>query len=398
MSSNDFFVSIIIPVFNHCAHTLQCLESILRNTAHSSFEIIIFDNGSSDETASLLPKIEAEISELKYFRSTSNLGFSRACNLGAKQASGDLLLFLNNDTIVTRNWLPPLVELLLNHNAGAVGPKLVYPLERTLNHCGYVYNSERESFYGLYQNFDEEDPVVSYSREVQAILGAALLTPRYLFESVGGFAEMGLEDIDYCLSIRERGCRILTEPLSTVLHYGSLTFRGGSTQRIAGMDTEKFGKKWAQSAVLADDSYWYERDGFELIEFREDALLLKAELRPSYELISQGIRFLGAHRVEEALELFCSAHALCPTHRAALYWQTVCYTALGATEQALESLQKSFTLRSTVPDTVWTLSRTLISLGRIQEGKSFLEVLWNLPDLPLEYSTLSTERGTALPI
>ncbi len=97
-------VSIIIPVFNHCGDTRDCLASIARLTDGPASEVIVVDDGSTDETSELLGRVEG----LVLLRNEANLGFIGSCNRGAVAARGEFLVFLNNDTLVTPGWLQAL--------------------------------------------------------------------------------------------------------------------------------------------------------------------------------------------------------------------------------------------------------------------------------------------------
>ena len=100
-------VSIIIPVYNKWQYTINCLKSISDNTK-GDYEVIVVDDCSSDQTAKQLSKVN----NLCLIKNDKNLGFIGSCNRGAKESRGKYILFLNNDTMVTDNWLPPLVKVI----------------------------------------------------------------------------------------------------------------------------------------------------------------------------------------------------------------------------------------------------------------------------------------------
>jgi Glycosyl transferase family 2 len=95
-------ISIIIPVFNHCENTRNCLLSIVRSTAGLSYEVIVVDDGSTDETSEMLAQVEGLIQ----IRNDVNLGFIDSCNRGAAAARGEFLVFLNNASLVTTGSRP----------------------------------------------------------------------------------------------------------------------------------------------------------------------------------------------------------------------------------------------------------------------------------------------------
>jgi len=113
-------VSIIIPVYNQLIYTLNCLKSIIENT-EGDYEVIVVDDCSIDNSFTVLNRIK----NLKVFRNASNTGFIGTCNRGAAESRGQNLFFLNNDTMVVKNWLPPLLKLAERPDVGAVGCKLL---------------------------------------------------------------------------------------------------------------------------------------------------------------------------------------------------------------------------------------------------------------------------------
>ena len=116
---DDVDVSIIIPVFNQFRYTHACLASLQGIQKEARFEVILVDDGSTDETATLVPQVE----NLVYLRNETNSGFIASCNRGAAEARGKYLVFLNNDTTVKTGWLRALLETFADKpRAGIVGP------------------------------------------------------------------------------------------------------------------------------------------------------------------------------------------------------------------------------------------------------------------------------------
>ena len=115
-------VSIVIPVHGKCAWTVACLRSIQRHGARTSFEIIVVDDTSPDDTVTKLSQVHG----IRLLQNQANLGFVGSCNAGAKIAHAPFLLFLNNDTQVTPGWLDALLETYLaESDCGIVGSQLI---------------------------------------------------------------------------------------------------------------------------------------------------------------------------------------------------------------------------------------------------------------------------------
>lgn len=196
-------VSIIIPVYNQWSYTADCLKALSQHDdSLISIEVIVVDNGSTDETALGLAEWRAHWSALRVETVASNTGFSPACNRGAELSRGEFLVFLNNDTVPQAGWLAPLLQEVKQPGVGIVGPKLVYPGGQTINHAGYVFGEG--TFYGIYHEHDAAAPYVNRKRDYQALLGACIIISRDLFFSLGSFSLEGIEDIDLCLKAGAR--------------------------------------------------------------------------------------------------------------------------------------------------------------------------------------------------
>ncbi len=220
-------VSIIIPAWNLWEMTRDCLESLARHTPAELAEVIVADNGSTDATASELQSFGENLfgKNFKAARLEKNFGFSAGCNAGARAGSGDLLFFLNNDTLVTENWLPPLINALESPAIGMVSPLLVFPESNRVQHCGVVFEPTLAVRH-LYSNFPAKHPVVRKKRRFQALSGAAIMLSAGLFEDCGGFNEgymNGFEDLDLSCAVRKRNMHLVCEPESVIVHLTSQT-------------------------------------------------------------------------------------------------------------------------------------------------------------------------------
>jgi GT2 family glycosyltransferase len=215
-------VSIIIPVFNQFEYTHACLASLHAVQEQPPFEVIVVDDCSTDRTPEVLPEIRGVI----YLRNDSNSGFIASCNKGAKAARGKYLVFLNNDTVVKPGWLTALLDTFKEElRAGIVGSKLLYPDGRLQEAGGIIWRDASGWNYGKFD--DPGKAEYNYLRDVDYCSAAALMIPKALFESTGGFdsryAPGYYEDTDLAFKVRQAGYRVLYQPLSEVIHHEGAT-------------------------------------------------------------------------------------------------------------------------------------------------------------------------------
>lgn len=244
---NSIQVSIIIPVYNNYYYTKLCLQSILDNTKDISYEVIIADDNSTDETK----RIDKYVKNIKIIRNEENLRFLKNCNNAAKYAKGKYILFLNNDTQVQNNWLKPLVETIENDNKiGLVGSKLVYP-DGTLQEAGgIIYRDASGCNYG--RNDNPNALWYNYVKEVDYISGAAILLKRSLWNELGGFDETFApayyEDTDLAFQIRyKKDLKVVYVPQSVVVHFegkSNGTDLSSGQKQYQVINRSKFYNKW----------------------------------------------------------------------------------------------------------------------------------------------------------
>ena len=247
--------SIIVLTFNGLELNKKCIDSVLKNT-EGDFELIIVDNGSADGTVSYLNSLEDK--RIEVILNNENRGFAKGNNQGAKKASGELLVFLNNDTEVTKGWLLPLAKALEDKKTGAAAGKLLYP-DGKIQHAGVAISSKGIPRH-IYRRFDSDFAPANKKRELQAVTGACLAVKKNLFIRVGGFDENyinGLEDVDLCFKIRELSYKLVYIPESVAIHHESV-----SKDRFKHVyrNIEYYKKKWPDARPDEDDIY--RQDGF----------------------------------------------------------------------------------------------------------------------------------------
>jgi GT2 family glycosyltransferase len=240
-------VSVVMVTYNAADWALRALRALVEHT-DACYELIVVDNASSDGTPELLAR---ELDEATLLLNERNRGFGPANNQGAGHARGEFLLFLNNDALVQRGWLPPLLDRMAASRTGAVGPRLLN-LDGSLQIAGALLarsGSTLELGYGE----DADAPEYRFPRVVDYLSGACLLVRRSAFTEVGGFDPVyGLgyfEDADLCLSLAERGYRVVFEPRSSVTHVRGASPRDELAPTVAARNRAIFRRRW--SRVLA---------------------------------------------------------------------------------------------------------------------------------------------------
>lgn len=243
-------VSIVIPVFNKVEYTRKCIQALGKNTFAGNYELIVVDNASTDGTADFLKSLNGQVIVIT---NAENIGFTKACNQGAKIARGEYVLFLNNDTEPRSGWLEALTEAFASDpNAGIAGSKLVYPDGRLQEAGGIIFSDGSGWNYGRFD--DPEKPEYNYVREVDYVSGASLMVRRSLLNTLGYFDEQYspgyYEDTDLCFAARAAGYKVLYTPFSVVVHHEGVS---SGTDLSQGMkqyqivNHAKFIEKWREA-------------------------------------------------------------------------------------------------------------------------------------------------------
>lgn len=238
--------SIVIPVYNHFDHTLGCLRALAAHPPCVGIEIVVVDDGSSDDTQAACEQVEG----LRYHRRARNGGFIAACNDGASLSHGEYVVFLNNDTIPQPGWLDALLATFDEHErVGLAGAQLIYPDGRLQEAGGLVFDDGNAHNFGRFES--PNDPRYGCVREADYCSGAAIAVPRELFERIGGFdmryAPAYFEDTDLAFAVRAAGLRVLYQPASRVVHLegvtaGTSVHTGVKAYQVRNRQT--FAEKW----------------------------------------------------------------------------------------------------------------------------------------------------------
>jgi GT2 family glycosyltransferase/SAM-dependent methyltransferase len=232
----DIEVSIVIPNWNGLGIIDRCLASIFDNSQGVSFEVIVVDNGSSDDSVGT---IRRRFPLVTVARRAFNTGFARACNSGMRLARGRFIWVLNADTEVSVNALSGMVSFMeLNPEVGALNPRVTFPdgtLQPSVRRLPTLLSALwEELFWGtpLRALFGRDwgqkawDSKVDYDDvvEMEWLRGSCLFIRREVYSQTGAFDEVfffGYEEIDYCARIRSGGWKLVWMPYVTIIHNAS---------------------------------------------------------------------------------------------------------------------------------------------------------------------------------
>ncbi|MFZ3383347.1 MAG: glycosyltransferase family 2 protein [Candidatus Methanoperedens sp.] len=222
-------ISIIIPTKDNIKKLKPCVESILNKSSYQNFEIIIIDTGSKEpESLAYNNKISIN-TKIKIINYNKQFNYSAVNNLGEKYATGEILLFLNDDTeVITSDWLEEMAGWIQQDEIGVVGAKLLKP-DNTIQHAGVILGMQGfagHPFAGAKDNFNGPFGSTEWYRDYLAVTGACMMIRKKVFEEAGGFSEsfilMG-SDVELCLRIGKKGYRIVCTPFAKLVHHEAST-------------------------------------------------------------------------------------------------------------------------------------------------------------------------------
>ena len=234
-------LSICIPTLNASPYLKACLDSVKTYTQGISYEIIVVDNGSTDDTVGMLL---GDFPEAILIRNETNTGFTRPMNQALRVAQGDYLLSLNPDTLLKEDVFSPQVDYLRDH------PEVGISIPKVLNEDGSFQRQCRRGeataiealgyhlrlgklfpkskvLNGYLQSWLPEDEIA----EVKAVSGSCMFITRACYVTVGDFDEKIFayqEDSDYCFRAREKSFKVMYVPVSKIVHFGG---QGGSKEQ-----------------------------------------------------------------------------------------------------------------------------------------------------------------------
>lgn len=272
-------ISIIIANRDHAGDLRRCVTSILEKSTYDNYEIIVVENNSSTqeikeyytqllghpyEGGRELQQSQDGKAAVVTFQGAFN--YAAVNNLGAKYATGEYILLLNNDTeVITVNWMEELLMYAQREDVGATGAKLYYG-DKTIQHAGVVIGlgAHRTAGHTHYKQHRQNLGYMGrlcYAQDVTAVTGACLMVKKSLYEEVGGLDEgfaVSLNDVDFCLKLRAKGLLNVFTPFAELFHYESIS-RGlddhGESAERYNRESEKFREKWKQELEAGDPYY-----------------------------------------------------------------------------------------------------------------------------------------------
>jgi len=258
-------VSIIIPTKNNLQYAQKCLESLTQLTSYTNYKILVVDNGSTDAAFieyldMIAKKPDGKVRVLRYDKP---FNFSAINNFAVKQAKGNYLCFMNDDIEITSpEWLSEMVSIAAQKKVGAVGAALWYP-DGTLQHGGIIlglgaHGSAGHSHHRMSETHKGYFGRGALLQEFSAVTAACLVVKKSIFDEVKGFDEenlkVGLNDVDFCLRLRERGYKNVWTPYARLTHHESISRGAEDTvekKERYSMEVAYLKKRWG--GIIADD-------------------------------------------------------------------------------------------------------------------------------------------------
>ena len=257
-------VTILIPNRDHGEDLARCIRSIQGKTTYENYEILVIENNSREKETFELYRELQENGEARVITWEHPFQYAALHNFAVKEARGDYLVFLNNDTeVISESWLEEMLGICQKPQVGAVGAKLFYP-DGTIQHAGVILGLGGVAGH-IYAGFPgDKDGYAARLVSVQdlsAVTGACMMTKKAVYQELGGMDErfaVAYNDVDYCLRLREAGYSVVFTPYAALYHYESKTRGYEDTlekQKRLEKETEAFRKRWGELLKKGDPFY-----------------------------------------------------------------------------------------------------------------------------------------------
>ena len=258
-------VSIVIPNKDHLEDLEKCLRSIYHKSSYRHFEVLVVENNSEDpRTFALYKDLPRKYPGTRVLKWEGDFNYSSINNFAAKEAKGQYLLLLNNDTeVMEPHWIEEMLGICQQSDVGAVGAKLFYP-DGTIQHAGVVIGlggAAGHIFAGMAGDKCGYVARANSMQNLSAVTAACMMTKKSIFDQIGGFDEnltVALNDVDYCMQVTALGEKVVYTPYAQLCHDESRT-RGPENdpkkqERFAG-EVRYFEEKWPDIMKNGDPYY-----------------------------------------------------------------------------------------------------------------------------------------------
>lgn len=284
-SKKNFLLDIVVPVFGEWALAKNALASIpaAMEGSDESYRILLLDNGTppfqmSDGSTQVSPAAQSEECQRmldksrgdKFFRLDQNQGYPGGLNYIVSQGKAPLILVLSADIVMKPGFITTMLKEMDDPTVGVVGAKLLFPEENspngpagTVQHAGHAVKIDG-SIYHIFITWPADHPKVNIRREVQSVTGAVFMTRRPIWESIGGLnQEYGAgtyEDVEYCLTVREHGKKVIYNPAACAYHYVGGSISQGAMPKngfALANNANIFKGRWANRNLAWDEWSYY---------------------------------------------------------------------------------------------------------------------------------------------
>ncbi len=259
-------VSIIIANKDHVDDLSRCVESIINVSTYDNYEIVIVENNSETQEIRTYYEEITQHPNVRVVEYEGGFNYSKINNLGVSAATGEYVLLLNNDTqVITPNWMEELLMYALRDDVGVVGAKLYYD-DRTIQHAGIVvglgaHRTAGHTHYRIPEANVGYMGKLCYAQNVTAVTGACMMIRKSLYEELGGLDEefaVALNDVDFCLKVREKGLLNIFTPFAELYHFESKS-RGSDKDDARAIryqqESDRFKVKWEKVLAKGDPYY-----------------------------------------------------------------------------------------------------------------------------------------------
>ncbi len=253
-------VSIIIPTKDHTDLLEDCVNSIIKKSTYSNYEILILDNNSEEaESFKAFKRLEKKDPRIKVIDAFFEFNWSKLNNFGIKNSNGEVYIFLNNDTeIISPDWIERLAENALRDDVGVVGGLLLFE-DDTIQHAGVVVgmNGWADHVYAGMPQIHAADKFVSpmVNRNVLAVTGACMAIAKKTLDKIGLFDETFIvcgSDVEICLRSYESGLNVLYNSRVKLYHYES---KSRDTSKIPQIDFIRSEETYRKYIAAGDPFY-----------------------------------------------------------------------------------------------------------------------------------------------